>query len=328
MADIVALVGGDSLVGREVSEVVGETPIARNLRLVAGDEEESGRLTEVAGEPVLVTKLDPDSLGDAAVVILAGSPESSKKAAETAGDAVLIDLTWALEDEPTARVRAPQIEAGDYEPDHNGPQIVAHPAAVVIAAVLKRLSETAAIERAVVQIFEPASERGKAGIDELQKQTIALLNFQELPKKVFDAQLSFSLLPELGEQAVVSLESIEERIERHLATLLERLEGVPMPSLRLVQAPVFHGYSFSFWVEFEDAPDFEVLEDALNQEPLELRSSGAEAPNNVSIAGQSGISLGALTADRNGRNAIWLWAVADNLRIAAENATMIASEVV
>ena len=328
MADVIALVGGDSLIGKEVSEVAGETPIARNLRLVAGEEEETGRLTEIGGEPAFVAKLDPDTLEGVDVVILAGSPESSKQAVKAAPGAVFIDLTHVLEDDPGARVRAPQIEGADYEPDYTGPQIVAHPAAIAIAAVLKRLSDSAAIARSVVQIFEPASERGKAGIDELQNQTVNLLSFQPLPKKVFDAQASFALLPALGTEASVSLVSIEERIERHLATLLERLEGVPMPSLRVIQAPVFHGYSLSFWVEFEDRPDFGDLEDALNHEPLEFRSEDTEPPNNVAIAGQSGIVLGALSADRNGPNAIWLWAAFDNLRLGAENATMIASEVV
>ena len=37
-----------------------------------------------------------------------------------------------------------------------------------------------------------------------------------------------------------------------------------MPSLRLIQAPVFHGYSFSAWVEFVDAPDMEALESSLS----------------------------------------------------------------
>ena len=35
-----------------------------------------------------------------------------------------------------------------------------------------------------------------------------------------------------------------------LASLLAGWPGVPMPSLRLIQAPVFHGHSFSLWVEF------------------------------------------------------------------------------
>ncbi len=328
MADEIALIGGDSLLGREVREVAGETAIGQYFRLVAGSEEETGRLTEIGGEPAFVAKLDPDAIDDADVLILAGTPESSKEAMAGAPNGVIIDLTYVLEDDPGARVRAPRIEGPDYEPDHTGPQIIAHPAAIVIAVVLKRLSDTAPIARAVVQIFEPASERGKEGIDELQQQTVNLLSFQPLPKKIFDAQASFALLAELGKEAPVSIQDIEDRIERHLATLLERLEGVPMPSLRVIQAPVFHGYSFSFWVDFEEAPSLSDLEDALNQEPLELHVGDLEAPNNVGIAGQSGIALGALAADRNSGSAFWLWATADNLRLSAENATLVASEIV
>ncbi len=323
------MIGGDSLVGREVREVAGETAIGQLFRLVAGAEDEAGRITEIGGEPAFVAKLDPDAIEDADVLILAGTPESSKEAIATDPGAVVIDLTYTLEEDPAARVRAPGIEGPDYQPDHTGPQIVAHPAAITIAVVLKRLSDIAPIARAVIQIFEPASERGKEGIDELQQQTVNLLSFQELPKKVFDTQVSFALLAQLGEEAPVSLQDVEDRIERHLATLLERLEGVPMPSIRLIHAPVFHGYSFSFWVDFEDdAPSLSDLEDALNQEPLELHAGDLEAPNNVGVAGQSGIALGALTADRNSASAFWLWAAVDNLRLSAENATLIASEIV
>ena len=35
---------------------------------------------------------------------------------------------------------------------------------------------------------------------------------------------------------------MEARIERHLASLLALTGQAPMPSLRLIQAPVFHGH--------------------------------------------------------------------------------------
>jgi aspartate-semialdehyde dehydrogenase len=333
LAETIALVGSETLLGREVREVFGETALGENLRLVAnadvpGGEDESLTLTEIGGDPAVIGKLDPDAIEDAAVVILAGSPESSKIALDTQPSGVIIDLTWALEEEPDARVRAPRIEGPDATVDHSGPQIVAHPAAIAIASVLKRLHEAFPIQRAIVQIFEPASERGTPGIEELQQQTVNLLSFQPLPKKVFDAQLGFALLAELGSEAKVKLQDVEDRIERHLASLLERTEGVPMPSLRLIQAPVFHGYSFSFWIEFEEAPAVSDVEEAMNQEPFDVRTGDFEPPNNVGVAGQGTISIGAIAPDRNAANAIWMWAAIDNLRLAAENTALIASEVI
>jgi len=144
---------------------------------------------------------------------------------------------------------------------------------------------------------------------------------------MFDAQLGFSLLARYGEEAPRPLEQVELTIERHLATLLEMPgdgAGAPMPSLRLIQAPVFHGYSFSIWVEFEESPAVDALENALENDVIDVRSGEAEPPNNVGQAGQGGISIGAIAGDRNHASACWFWVVADNLRLAAENAVAVA----
>ena len=69
-----------------------------------------------------------------------------------------------------------------------------------------------------------------------------------------------------------------------------------MPSLRLIQAPVFHGYSFSAWVEFEDNPGVEALESGLAMESIEVRGGDFEPPTNVGQAGQGGIAVGAIIA--------------------------------
>lgn len=328
MAETIALVGGETLLGREVREVLGETALGQHVRLVASADEESGTLTEIGGSAAFLAKLDPEAVEDADALILAGSLESSNTALLANPQGLVIDLTYAAEDNPEARIRAPQVEGADYEIDHTGPQIVAHPAATAIAMVLRRLNANYPIARAVVHIFEPASERGTAGIEELQQQTVNLLSFQPVPKKVFDAQLAYAMLPQLGSDAPVPLSDVEDRIERHLASLLERLDGVPMPSLRLIQAPVFHGYTFSFWIEFEDSPAVSDIEDAMSHESFDVRTGEVEPPNNVGVAGQSGIAVGAIAPDRNNGNAFWIWAAVDNLRLVAESAAMIAAEAV
>ena len=46
------------------------------------------------------------------------------------------------------------------------------------------------------------------------------------------------------------------------------------------------------------------------------------------MAGQTGIAVGAITADRNHPQAVWFWVVADNIRIMAENAVAVARSLV
>jgi aspartate-semialdehyde dehydrogenase len=282
----------------------------------------------------LLAALVAESLEGARTVLLAGSAESSRKAlALVAAEpgAVVIDLTGAAEDLPDSRLRAPLVEPEDLpEEDPEGIHVIAHPAAIALALFLRRLHAHDPIRRCVVQIFAPASEHGAAGVEELQQQAVSLLSFKSLPKAVFDAQLSFTLLARYGAEAPLALEEIELRIDRHLASLLALPgdgEGAPMPSLRLIQAPVFHGYSICAWVEFHDDPDIETLESALAAGSIEVRGADVEAPNNVGHAGQAGIAVGAIAPDRNHADACWFWLVADNLRLAAENALAVVRQI-
>ena len=51
-----------------------------------------------------------------------------------------------------------------------------------------------------------------------------------------------------------------------------------MPSLRLTQAPVFHGYSLSFWIELEKRPDVTESRRRLASPHIEVRSAEFDAP--------------------------------------------------
>lgn len=325
-----ALVGSDSLLGREVRDLIAVGHVPVDLKLISDDPEKAGALTEQGGEPALTWGLEAPALRDAPVVLLAGSPESSLRTLDLRADLPgTIDLTHAAEDHPRSFIRAPFVEPSGFSAPEDAVQVIAHPAAIAIAMVLPRLHAAFPLRRSVIHIFEPASERGIPGVEELQQQTVGLLSFKSMPKKIFDAQLSFNMLAQYGEDAPVTLESAELRIERHLATLLSRAGATaalaPMPSLRLLQAPVFHGYSLSMWVEFEDNPGVEAIESALTVARIDVRRSELEPPSAVGVAGQDGVAVGAVAMDRNNPQACWCWLVADNLRLAAENAVAVGS---
>ena len=125
MAETIALVGGETLLGREVREVLGETALGQHVRLVAGAEEETGTLTEIGGSPAFLAKLDPDAVEDAALLILAGSLESSKVALAANPQGLVIDLTYATEDDPEARPR-PKVERGLDDAEIDGGVEIVH----------------------------------------------------------------------------------------------------------------------------------------------------------------------------------------------------------
>ena len=322
----VSIVGGESLMGRELRELFAEErpPIKVNP---IGVDEGSMTLTEQDGEPVVITALDEENLSRSELVLLAGSKASSDRALALArgkaGGPTVVDLTYAAELMPSVRLRAPMVEPPGYSAPAETIHLIAHPAAIALAMFLRRLGEKFPMRRSSAHIFEPASERGQKGLDELRQQTISLLSFKSVPKEVFDAQAGFNMLARYGEEAPLSLEAVELRIEQHLATLLGGSAAAPMPSIRLVHAPVFHGYSISLRVEFETRPDAEAVARALSCDRIDVRAGDLEPPNNVGIAGQGGIAVGSITQDRNHPAAYWFWVVADNFRLMAENAVTV-----
>lgn len=320
------LIGGDTLLGKEVRDLLSERRFPLKLALCSAGAEESV-LTEEEGELSVMKPLKAIDLEEAAVILLAGTAQSSQAALAMARKLphrpVFVDLRGDLEDLPESRMRAPALEAA--EPDYAADIIhtIVHPAASALARLLITLNTHRPIRRAVVTIFEPVSARGKAGVEELHRQTVSLFSFQAMPKEVFDAQASFNLLPRYGEDAPQSLSAVEHRIERHLASLLGPRD-LPLPSIRLVHAPVFHGYCQSVWVEFAERPAAQEVEKWLESEGVDVRRANLEPASNTTVAGQSGITVSDIAPDRGDPFALWLWLASDNLRTTAESAVLAA----
>ena len=115
--------------------------------------------------------------------------------------------------------------------------------------LLLRASKAGAIRSAVATVFEPASERGQKGMDELHQQTVNLLSFQSLPKDVFDTQVAFNMVARYGQKSQLSLDSLEARVRRHY----QKIAGAdaPRPAVMLLQPPVFHGHALGIFLEME-----------------------------------------------------------------------------
>lgn len=323
------LVGGDTLVGREISDLIEEQKLPVNLTMVSSRAEEHvlAAPEEEDGDIAVMHALDRTLVEAADVVLLSGSREANQRAValarQCAARPALVDLTGQFEELPESRLRAPLLESADAGGAADSIHTLAHPAAVALARLVAPLNARHRVARAVATIFEPASQQGRAGIEELHNQTLSLLNFREAPRDVFGAQVSFNLLPRYGSGAPHALGEAARRIERHLATLCGG-RGAPLPSVRLIQAPVFHGYCLNVWVEFEKRPPVAALERLLEEAGIEIRGGDVEPVSNVSVAGQVGLSVSDIAEDHADARAAWFWAAFDNLRAHAEAALLTA----
>ena len=319
----IAIVGAASLKGKEVAEVLSDRNFPSIDVKLLDDDESLGQLESMGDEVSFIQSVRAEQFDKVDFTFFSSDPDSTRrnwKMARDAGSAI-VDLSFALEDEPGAVVRSPWVErqlgrmlTPELQP---GPSVVAHPAAAVLAVLLLRAQKYGAIKKIVATVFEPASEHGQKGMDELHEQTVNLLSFQQLPKNIFDTQVAFNLVARYGEKSSPTLASVEQRILKHYGVIAG--SGAPVPALLLLQAPIFHGYAFAIHIEMDGVVDIERLSQSLVGEHVNVTHSADDSPSNVNVAGQGDVQL-SLKPDPKQPNSVWLWAAADNLRLSATTA--------
>ena len=316
----VAIVGAATLKGKELKEVLEERNFpAVEIRLL-DDDESLGQLERVRDEVSFVQPVTRDQLRGMDFTFFASDEKFTSanwKLARESGCAI-VDLSYALAEESGAPVCAPWIERelGQHTQLNleSNSIAIAHPAATALALLLARARKAGTISRIIATIFEPVSEQGRRGMDELHEQTVNLLSFQPMPTAVFDTQVAFNMLGRFGQTSERSLEAIEQRIGSHLHRLLP--EPLPVPALLLLQAPVFHAYTFSIYIELEQNISAGDFAHVMAGEHVLVARSPEDAPSNVNVAGKDEILL-AVRRDVTHEYGFWLWAAVDNLRLAA-----------
>jgi aspartate-semialdehyde dehydrogenase len=315
----VAIVGAATLIGKEIAEMLKARNFpAVDVRLL-DDDESLGRLEALGDEVSFIQSVRAEQFERVDFAFFASDSHCTRANWKTARDLgnTIVDLSFALEAEAGASVRSPWVERQSQQPVppelQPGPVVGAHPAATVLALLALRSAKAGIVQRFVATVFEPASEHGQKGMDELHEQTINLLSFQELPKNVFDAQVAFNMLARYGPRSEPALDVVSQRVLQHYRQIAP---GAAEPSLLLLQAPIFHGHAFSIYLEMEKPVALDDFSQALAGDHIVVAHGPEDVPTNVSAAGQGDI-LVSLARDANRENGVWLWAATDNLRIAA-----------
>jgi len=317
---LVAIIGAATLKGKELKDLLTERNFpAGDIRLL-DDEESLGQLESVGDEPSFIQSVTAEHLSGVDFTFFAAEEACTNKTWEMVRRAgsEIIDVTYALDARPEAVVRAPWLEQelGEGHPVElvTVPVVIAHPASVVLGLLLVRLNKQHKIRRANATVLEPASERGRRGMDELHEQTVNLLSFQQLPTMVFGTQVAFNVVPGYGEGAEPTLAAVEERVLRHYRAITNG--HAPVPSLMFLHAPVFHAHTFSIYIDLASPASLDDFEAALAGEHLEFVRKPPSEPSNLNAAGQQNVQI-AVRRDADSKTGFWIWAAADNLRILA-----------
>jgi aspartate-semialdehyde dehydrogenase len=332
----VAIVGASSLRGKELKLVLEERNFPASEIILLDESIMAGTLTEAGGEPTFIRALNEESFEGARFVFFAGTAFDAERnwlAAERVG-ATVIDMTGAVASSGRFVSWIPSLDSILPQRTAHGTNGSAHPkpyfsppTPVVIACILAASLVKFPAPHLALVMFPPVSEKDQPGIDELETQTTNLLSFRPIEQTIFDAQVAFNLLSGYGEASKPSLSDIRKSIADEVGRYLAG--RAPTPAVQLLQAPVFYGYSFSAFAKWEsqDVSPAEV-EAALANLGVVVATATDPPPTLVSVAGENSIHISPIDWDLSDPAGMWIWGVADHLRLAATNAVRIAEELV
>ena len=246
----VAIVEPTTLLGRDVRAALAERKFpASRVHLFHQAPDDTGLLTAKDDDVAFVAPLTHDALQTSRIAFLCGSAADTSRFLATRSDGALaIDLSGVRNGQalvvPSEGSEARTLPSGELF-------LTPHPVAFVLFETIRLVEKLASVTGVTAAVDRPASELGKAALDELFQQALALATFRPLPKDVLETQGAFNSWVPPDSHA------FETRVADDLAVLLER----PIPTTILsARSGVFHGHFLRIELRLdEDAPNASEL---------------------------------------------------------------------
>lgn len=325
----VAVVGATGLVGSAVLELLAQRqfPVAQLYPLASENSE--GTSVEFGQHRLTVRNLDGFDFRDVQLALFCVPADVARTYAAEASQAgcTVIDLSDAYRLEPDVPLVIAEINPHAVA-DYTVQNIIACPDSSVLQTLLalSPIHRQNPLERINAVFMRAVSELGRAGIDELSEQSIALFNLKEIKSKHFAQQVAFNVLAQAGGAKVKDSSKFESNLQQELQKILEDPD-IGM-NTTAVQVPVFFGHSAALHIEFKDKLSTERARKLLENQPrLDLVSSnlGENYATAVShAANDAQIYVSRIREDTSWDRGLNMWVVSDNIRTAANNGVQVA----
>jgi aspartate-semialdehyde dehydrogenase len=310
----IALVGARGTVGVQIAELLGQRDVTHaELKLFGVADSADTEGIESGHQTLPVAELEAvNQLAEFDIAFLAIPPQRAAEIVAARPGPLLIDLSAASRQSlDLLALAAPGLTPRERVAgmSKSGVIGVPHPAAQVIAAVLKALGIGSGFAAATVLLG--ASSRGREGLSGLFNQSAELLNAR-LQLGEEETQTAFNvLIPPAADELAAA-------IVAQVATLVA---GGPGLTVQLAEVPAFLGAAVALF--FPLAAESSQWAERLRAAPGIILVESGEASSFVDAAAQEGV-IARLTVMPSGAA---IWCVFDAARLAALSAIWIAETV-
>ena len=325
----VAVVGATGAVGEAMLAILMQRRFPASEVVALASARSAGQLLPFGDDKLLVQNLaefDPAGV-DIALFSAGGSISKQYAAPFAAAGAVVIDNSSAFRNDDDVPLVVSEVNPEAMR--HRPRGIIANPncSTMQMMVALKPIHDAAGIDRLNVATYQSVSGTGRQALEELGRQTAALLSFQDVDPQIYPVQIAFNVIPHGGEFTDNGYTTEEMKL------VWESRKILGEPDLRVnatvVRVPVFYGHAEVVTVETRrKLPATEARELLAKAPGIEVVDEPADGgyPTPVTHAsGRDPVYVGRIRDDLSHPNGLNLWIVADNIRKgAALNAIQLA----
>jgi len=325
----VAVVGATGAVGETMLSILAERQFPVGKLIALASERSAGGDVEFAGRKIDVQNLatfDPTGV-DIALFSAGGSVSKEYGPKFAAAGAVVIDNSSAFryDDDVPLVVSEVNPEAAKNRPRG----IIANPncSTMQMLVALAPIHREYGIERINVATYQSVSGAGRSALEELGRQTGALLNFQEADPQRFPVQIAFNLIPHIDDFQDNGYTKEEMKLVWETRKILGDDSIQVNPTA--VRVPVFFGHSEAVNVETKKKITVQAARELLERSPgvevVDEHKAGGYPTPVTHASGNDAVYVGRIREDLSHPRGLNLWIVSDNIRKgAALNAVQVA----
>ena len=326
----VAIVGATGVVGEAMLGILAERKFPVGKVYALASERSLGKTVAFGNRELNVENLADFDFSKAAIGLFSAGASVSADIAPRAAAAgcVVIDNTSQFRNDDDVPLVVPEVNP-DAIADYTQRGIIANPncSTIQMLVALKPIYDAVGIERINVCTYQAVSGAGRSAVEELVRQTTALLNGRPLEITGDAKQIAFNAIPHID----VFLDNRYTKEEMKMVWETRKILGDDTIRVNptAVRIPAFFGHSEAIHIETRDKISAGAVVELLAKSPGIVVLDGVETgkyPTAVTEAsGADPVFVGRIREDISHERGINLWVVADNIRKgAALNSVQIA----
>ncbi len=330
----VAVLGATGAVGKTMLEVLSQRKFPINNIYALSSERSAGTEVDFGRRQLTAQNVEDFDWSKVQIGLFSAGGSVSEKWAPIAAEhgVVVIDNTSQFRYDDDIPLVVPEVNP-DALYGYRKRNIIANPncSTIQMMVALKPIYDAVGIERINVATYQAVSGSGAQAMEELAKQTAALLNFQSAKAEVYPKQIAFNVLPHIDVFQDNGYTKEEMKMVWETRKIFADAEIQVNPTA--VRVPVFYGHSEAIHIETREKISAEQARELLSRAPgvvvMDERGDGGYPTAVTDAAGKDDVFVGRIREDISHPRGLNLWVVSDNVRKgAATNSVQIAETLV